>query len=116
MDDLNKNIPDHCLAKGSNNNFIELKKELDSMADNEGKNNESANRLQTDSDDENSSDRNNDSKRKRRSKNDQNGRKYTCECGKSYLSQPALTNHKKTKHEVSNTSAKRGRGRPRKNV
>lgn len=86
------------------------------MADNDGQPLDTPNRLQTDSEDEYSSDRNGDSKRKRRSKNDQNGRKYTCECGKSYLSQPALTNHKKTKHEVSNISAKRGRGRPRKNV
>jgi len=62
-----------------------------------------------------SSNPNNDSKRKRRSKNDQDGRKYQCDCGKSYLSQPALTNHKKTKHENSHCSAKRGRGRPRKN-
>ena len=38
-------------------------------------------------------------KRKRRSKNDAEGRSFKCsECGKSYLSQPALTNHKKTKH------------------
>jgi hypothetical protein len=57
----------------------------------------------------------NDSKRKRRSKNDQDGRKFQCDCGKSYLSQPALTNHKKTKHENSHCSTKRGRGRPRKN-
>jgi len=61
------------------------------------------------------SDSKNNDKRKRRSKNDQNGRRFTCECGKSYLSQPALTNHKKTKHENSHCSTKRGRGRPRKN-
>jgi len=61
------------------------------------------------------SDSKNHDKRKRRSKNDQNGRKFQCECGKSYLSQPALTNHKKTKHENSHCSTKRGRGRPRKN-
>lgn len=54
--------------------------------------------------------------RKRRSKNDQDGRGYKCECGKSYLSQPALTNHKKTKHDQNSSGLKRGRGRPRKNV
>ena len=36
-------------------------------------------------------------------------------CGKSYLSQPALTNHVKTKHATQNSDPKRGRGRPRKN-
>lgn len=55
-------------------------------------------------------------KRKRRSKNDKDGRQYVCECGKSYLSQPALTNHKKTKHSKDDDGIKRGRGRPRKNV
>jgi hypothetical protein len=55
-------------------------------------------------------------RRKRRSKNDQEGRGFMCECGKSYLSQPALTNHKKTKHDQNNSGLKRGRGRPRKNV
>ena len=39
-----------------------------------------------------------------------------CECGKAYLSAPALTNHKKTKHNSNDPSLKRGRGRPRKNV
>lgn len=38
-----------------------------------------------------------------------------CECGKSYLSQPALNNHKKVKHpETLEGMEKRGRGRPRK--
>ena len=56
-------------------------------------------------------------KRKRRSKNEQEGRSYQCEtCGKSYLSQPALTNHNKTKHFQNDPNFKRGRGRPRKNV
>jgi len=56
-------------------------------------------------------------RRKRRSKNEQDGRLYKCqECGKSYLSQPALTNHKKTKHSYDQNGEKRGRGRPRKNV
>ena len=55
-------------------------------------------------------------KRKRRSKNDPEGRMFKCtECGKSYLSQPALTNHSKTKHSDQFTDLKRGRGRPRKN-
>lgn len=40
-----------------------------------------------------------------------------CECGKSYLSQPALNNHKKSKHPESYQALeKRGRGRPRKYV
>lgn len=57
-------------------------------------------------------------KRKRRSKNEQDGRSFKCEsCGKAYLSQPALTNHNKTKHFHNDPSfIKRGRGRPRKNV
>jgi hypothetical protein len=56
-------------------------------------------------------------KRKRRSKNDAEGRSFKCsECGKSYLSQPALTNHKKSKHNYGLNGEKKGRGRPRKNV
>jgi len=55
-------------------------------------------------------------KRKRRSKNEAEGRNFMCECGKAYLSAPALTNHKKTKHNSNDPSLKRGRGRPRKNV
>ena len=56
--------------------------------------------------------------RHRRSKNEQEGRIYQCEiCEKSYLSQPALNNHKKNKHqELYANVEKRGRGRPRKNV
>lgn len=66
---------------------------------------------------DNQNDNNSKLKRKRRSKNDQEGRNYKCnECGKSYLSPPALTNHKKTKHATNNADFKRGRGRPRKNV
>lgn len=59
----------------------------------------------------------NKQKRKRRSKNDAEGRSYKCsECGKSYLSQPALTNHRKTKHNYGADGERKGRGRPRKNV
>jgi hypothetical protein len=39
-------------------------------------------------------------KRKRRSKNDQNGRMFKCECGKAYLSALALSNHFKSKHNT----------------
>lgn len=57
-------------------------------------------------------------KRQRRSKNDTDGRNFKCShCGKSYLSQPALTNHIKSKHKQDDPDfIKRGRGRPRKNV
>ena len=53
--------------------------------------------------------------RHRRSKHEQEGRIYACQCGKSFLSQPALNNHKKTKHpELLEGQVKRSRGRPRK--
>jgi len=56
-------------------------------------------------------------RRKRRSKNELDGRSYVCShCGKKYLSQPALTNHKKSKHNYDTEGEKKGRGRPRKNV
>lgn len=56
-----------------------------------------------------------DLERHRRSKHEQEGRTFQCQCGKSYLSQPALNNHKKTKHpELVQDNIKRGRGRPRK--
>ena len=115
MEELNRKIPDQCLMNNENNN-ISINREIDSMAEKEeilaGDNIQ----LRSNSELDDSSDKINDSRRKRRSKNDQNGRKYQCECGKSYLSQPALTNHRKTKHENSLNLTKRGRGRPRKNV
>ena len=56
------------------------------------------------------------SKRKRRSKNDQVGRNFECDiCHKTYLSDPALNSHKKSKHSDEIKDPKRGRGRPRKN-
>jgi hypothetical protein len=40
---------------------------------------------------------------------------FSCHCGKSYLSQPALNNHIKTKHpELLEALPRTGRGRPRK--
>ena len=61
-------------------------------------------------------------KQKRRSKNETSGRDFTCGCGKTYLSYPALYTHIKTKHNgktPEGTNANqlqdgRGRGRPRK--
>ena len=54
-------------------------------------------------------------KRHRRSKNEIEGRNFKCECGKSYLSQPALNNHIKNKHPEKNKNGEqRGRGRPKK--
>ena len=54
-------------------------------------------------------------KRHRRAKNDPVGRKYICDiCSKSYLSAPALSSHRKTKHFQN--EEKKGRGRPRKYV
>ena len=117
MEDLNNKIPDQCLTSNGNNNLMNISRDIDSnVTDKDVKLHDSNKRFRTDSDNEDSSDKINDSRRKRRSKNDQNGRKFQCECGKSYLSQPALTNHKKTKHENGNSTTKRGRGRPRKNV
>ncbi len=37
-------------------------------------------------------------RKNRRKKIDDDGRDYTCSCGKSYLSYPALYTHVKTKH------------------
>jgi hypothetical protein len=58
---------------------------------------------------------------------------HNCECGKAYLSQLALSNHRKSKHEISNNYtndlndlnnsdnsfsnlSRKKRGRPKKNV
>ena len=62
-------------------------------------------------------DTNNTVKRHRRGKNiSSNERNFKCpQCDKCYLSAPALTNHKKAKHEVQKNTPKKGRGRPRKN-
>lgn len=51
-------------------------------------------------------------KGRRRSKKQESGRVYKCECGKSYLSETALNNHKITKHKYHNE--KRSKGRPKK--
>lgn len=51
-------------------------------------------------------------KSKRRSRHEEDGRIYKCECGKSYLSDTALTNHRIVKHNYQ--SEKRGKGRPKK--
>ena len=54
-------------------------------------------------------------KRHRRGKNETNDRNYRCpDCDKCYLSGPALTTHRKTKHGYGNNGEKRARGRPRK--
>lgn len=63
-------------------------------------------------------------RQKRRSKHDCKGRNFTCGCGKTYLSYPALYTHIKSKHNgktPDGTNANqiqnkvKGRGRPRKN-
>lgn len=51
-------------------------------------------------------------KGRRRSKKQESGRIFKCECGKSYLSETALNNHKITKHKYH--SEKRSKGRPKK--
>ena len=54
-------------------------------------------------------------KRHRRGKNEINERNYRCpDCDKCYLSGPALTTHRKTKHGYGNNGEKRNRGRPKK--
>ena len=54
-------------------------------------------------------------KRHRRGKNEINDRKYICpDCDKCYLSGPALTTHRKTKHGYGTNGEKRNRGRPKK--
>jgi len=60
---------------------------------------------------------------KRRRRGDAGERNYTCGCGKSYLSYPALYTHIKTKHNgvtpqgtsQPQTNGKSGRGRPKVN-
>ena len=54
--------------------------------------------------------------KKRRSKKDLEGRLYTCECGKSYLSYQALYTHKRVKHTeviIQEDIPKKKRGRPK---
>ena len=57
----------------------------------------------------------NNDKKHRRSKHEQEGRDFPCNCGKSFLSQAALNSHIRNKHpELLKGQEKRGRGRPRK--
>ena len=54
------------------------------------------------------------SKRHRRGKNEINDRNFRCpDCDKCYLSGPALTTHRKTKHGYGTNGEKRNRGRPK---
>lgn len=54
-------------------------------------------------------------KRHRRGKNEISERNYQCpDCDKCYLSGPALTTHRKTKHGYGTNGEKKARGRPRK--
>jgi hypothetical protein len=48
--------------------------------------------------DDNDRDHNEEKKKTRRTRKDEEGRNFTCPCGKSYLSYPALYTHTKTKH------------------
>ena len=58
---------------------------------------------------------NNSDKKHRRSKHEQEGRDFICNCGKSFLSPAALNSHIRNKHpELLLGQEKRGRGRPRK--
>ena len=51
----------------------------------------------------------------RRSRHEQDGREFACNCGKSFLSQAALNSHIRNKHPESLLGQeRRGRGRPRK--
>lgn len=59
---------------------------------------------------------NTEAKRKRRSRAEQEGRNFICDCGKTYFSQQALSVHKKSKHSDSlppDELIKKKRGRPR---
>ena len=52
------------------------------------------------------SNNNEEKKKTRRTRKDEDGRDFTCPCGKSYLSYPALYTHIKTKHQGKVTSVK----------
>ena len=52
-------------------------------------------------------------KQKRRSRFELKGRSNVCHCGQSYLSEPALLNHKRLKHNYVEP-IKKSRGRPKK--
>lgn len=59
-------------------------------------------------------------RQRRRNRNDPNNRNFTCGCGKSYLSYPALYTHLKQKHDgkppqgttLPSNNGKGSRGRP----
>jgi len=56
-------------------------------------------------------------KRHRRGKCEISDRLYKCpECDKSYLSGPALTNHRRIKHKMVTENEKKSRGRPKKEI
>ena len=78
----------------------------------EEKSNEIKNSQKNDSNNINSEQK---TKRRRRGKDEIIDRNYRCpDCDKCYLSGPALTTHRKTKHGYGTEGEKRNRGRPKK--
>ena len=97
-----------------NNENIYDQYQKENSQEKENKNNEKENKEQLNDNPEkqNSTEK---SKRHRRGKNEINERNYRCpDCDKCYLSGPALTTHRKTKHNYGNNGEKRNRGRPKK--
>ena len=105
------------------NNKVNTEKKEENGNENEKENNPQLNDIQKSITNENNTNLNNNiinnsvekSKRHRRGKNEINDRNYRCpDCDKCYLSGPALTTHRKTKHGYGNNGEKRNRGRPKK--
>jgi len=108
-DDLkNQNIYD----EHQKENIQKQNKESVKSLENKNKQENSQTNNQNDSNNNNINNNIEKSKRHLRGKNEINERNYRCpDCDKCYLSGPALTTHRKTKHEYGNNGEKRNRGR-----
>ena len=106
----NQKVNDHCQKENTQSN--------ESKKDEEENKPQERIDLGKKVDDRNNSPTNNNNntekgKRHRRGKNEISERNYRCpDCNKCYLSGPALTTHRKTKHGYGNEGEKRNRGRP----
>lgn len=97
------------------NNNNQLLRENKNGIENLYENNIINNNISNSNDNENNNNLESKLKRRRRGKDEVNERNYRCpDCNKCYLSVPALTNHRKTKHNYGQEFEKKGRGRPRK--
>ena len=110
----NQNIYDQYQKENIQSN-IESKKETENKEQLDNSQHNTSNAKENNETDKNINNNGEKTKRHRRGKGEINDRNFHCpDCDKCYLSGPALTTHRKTKHGYGNNGERRNRGRPKK--